>query len=262
MKTIIINSQAFKERWSTIQSVKVLGLLLVSFTFLFTSCKKDKKAEKEPEEIKKKPTIILGNLAPSVEYNGFTYKAVKIGDQTWMVDNLRTTKYQDGSDIFHAETDQQWKNAENGVVPLGVYSAYEQKNSNINAYGLLYNYYAATALNELSPPGWHIPTKKDWNDLQTFLKSKGDAGLLMKEAGTAHWKTSNAPGNNDSGFTGLPGGVWIDTFGQIKSEGMWWSSTSVNSDEAYSYYLSYNTKDLQELKHNNKNGFSIRCIKD
>jgi len=185
------------------------------------------------------------------------YDIVTIGDQVWMAENLRVTRYNDGTAIPLVTINNVWRNL---TTP-----GYTWYNDSISDYGALYNYYAVADSNSrnVCPVGWHVPSNTEWITLRNSLEESSVAGGKMKEAGLAHWSPYNFEASNISGFTGLPGGVrssfgFFDSIGII---GFWWSSTE-GGNGAWMRELNYSVADLTESTWRKGNGFSVRCLKD
>jgi uncharacterized protein (TIGR02145 family) len=137
------------------------------------------------------------------------YEIETIGSQTWMAENLKTTRYNDGSAIpLIADDDTAWGTASTNKAPA--YTWYGNDVSNLITYGALYNWYAIDMLlngsKNVCPTGWHVPTDVEWTTLTNYLGGTGLAGGKMKEAGLAHWTSPNSGATNESGFAGLPSG--------------------------------------------------------
>jgi uncharacterized protein (TIGR02145 family) len=164
------------------------------------------------------------------------YDIITIGTQTWMAENLKTTRYNDGTLIPLITDNTPWGNASTNKSPG--YCWYNNVPANLIAYGALYNWYAInTASNgnkNVCPTGWHVPTDGEWTTLTNALGGTGVAGGKMKEAGLAHWVTPNTGATNESGFAGLPGGYrkGDGTFVNVGSYGYWWSSTEDYTTDA------------------------------
>ncbi|MGB4774510.1 MAG: fibrobacter succinogenes major paralogous domain-containing protein [Daejeonella sp.] len=232
---------------------KPLIFTLLAITLTSVSCKKDKK-----------PSVSTP-IPATVDYNGFTYHTVKIGSQVWLMENLRTTKYNDGTTpITLANTNQKWKDA--GMEGKEVYGPSNYSANNTETYGLLYNWYAVSK--NLAPKGWHIATKDEWEVLRNFLGGEAIAGKAMKEKDFDHWDNFNSGafnGTNSSGFKALPSGCWLgDEYGPspIKEEAWFWTATASSNAGAYSYQLYYKDNSLKQDNLIKKYGFSVRCIMD
>ena len=160
------------------------------------------------------------------DIDGNAYKAIKIGNQVWMYENLKTTKLNDGTAIPLVTTSAAWGN----LTTPGYCWYNNDEASNKNVYGALYNWYTINT-GKLCPAGWHVPTVAEWTTLTTFLGGESVAGGKLKETGIAHWKSPNTGASNETGFTALPGGFrdFDGVFAQIYNSGCWWSATEYNT---------------------------------
>ena len=215
-----------------------------------------------------------------------TYKTVRIGSQVWMANNLKTDSYNDGTPILGAYNFDDFSN-ENGA-----YCWYQFDSSRYEMeYGKLYNWYVVKT-GKLCPGGWHVPSKKEWEELESFLlnnrisidyseEQEFKIGGLIKESGTKHWERPNTGATNESGFTALPGG-FSDTQGgtnfangttygiwrSVDEAGWYWTSTpspdrsSSGRQQAFVLSLSYKSTQfwLRDIPY--VFGCSVRCIKD
>ena len=221
-------------------SLLVIGLVLI----LADSCKKD-------EVTTEKVTDRDGNV----------YTSVAIGTQVWMTENLKTTKYNDGSTITnHGNDNIAWL-----TTTAGAYAWYENNSSNKAAYGALYNGYAVST-EKLCPTGWHVPELDEWLVLINHLGGVDFAGGKLKEKGTAHWLSPNTDATDEFGFKALPGGYRYDSgaFDLMGEQGWWWSSTDNISDPDYSshVYMDYNESGAFYYSLPKNYGLSVRCLKD
>lgn len=194
---------------------------------------------------------------PVTDIDGNVYKAVKIGDQIWMGENLRTTKFTDGTPINNVVDNSSWAMAD------ASFCWYNNDQNFKSTYGALYNWFAVST-GRLCPVGWHIPSDIEWTALEVFLGE--DAGLKLKEAGDSHWLISYNlvhPDANSSYFTALPGGqrFMLGTFEGMGLKGLWWSLTGFFT----SIYIRELENDLWSIERfiaDKNNGLSVRCIKD
>ena len=191
--------------------------------------------------------------------DGNVYHAVKIGTQTWMVENLKTTKYKDGTNIPLVADNTAWS-----TLTTEGYCWYNNDAlTNKNPYGALYNWYAVNT-GKLCPTGWQVPTDSAWTTLTTYLGGESVAGGKLKESGTMHWLTPNTDADNSYGFTALPGGSHYNNgaFYLMGKYGWYWSSTESSSSEAWHEYMIYNSAANYRTAGAKNIGFSVRCIKD
>ena len=213
--------------------------LTISICLLFlTSC------EKEPE----KGTV--------TDNGGYVYQTVKIGSQWWMAENLRTTKYSDGTAIPNIIDNTGWNS-----LTSGAYCWYNNDKNAYTDYGALYNWYAVST-GKLCPTGWHVPSIAEWTTLFESLGGTAIAGEKMKETGTDHWPSPNSA-TNESGFTALPGGYrnYNGDFLGNGGEGEWFTSQEKDDRDAYEYYI-YPNNTISQAYYWKKSGQSIRCVKD
>lgn len=192
-----------------------------------------------------------------------TYNFITIGTQVWMKENLKTTKFKNGS-VIPLVSDNSWD-----ILTTPGYCWFNNDiNTNKNTYGALYNWYAVNTKN-LCPSGWHVPTDPEWTILTTYLGGEYYAGGKLKETGTLHWITPNSNATNETNFTSLPGGVRLGafSFGAFSYRGYtgsWWADTeqSTNPLNALRINMSYNSSGVDRSIGSKKSGFSIRCIRD
>ena len=198
---------------------------------------------------------IIGTVT---DIDGNVYKTVKIGNQWWMAENLKVTKYKDGSAIPNVTKGTLW----NGLT-TGAYCNYDNKESNVATYGRLYNWYAINTGN-LCPTGWHVPTDAEWTTLIDYLGGTSVAGGKLKETGTTHWNSPNTGATNETGFTALPGGYRgiNGAFFSIGYYGYWCSATESNANYAWYRYMDYNYSLVYRSISNKQYGFSVRCLRD
>lgn len=201
------------------------------------------------------------------DYQGNVYRFTKIGTQTWMVENLRTTVFNDGSPIVNKTNAADW--SRNTATTTPAYCWYNNDQSYKATYGALYNGYAA-ADPKLCPTGWHVATASDYSTLISFLGGGNIAGGKMKGAGPeAGWQSPNAGADNSSNFSALPAGYRSDLltgglgmFDEMRLVAMFWSSTKSGSGMR-NVILEYNLPSVEQYAiYNQSAGSSVRCIKN
>jgi uncharacterized protein (TIGR02145 family) len=188
------------------------------------------------------------------DVDGNVYETVTIGAQNWMAENLKTTKYNDGSLIPNV-TDSAWKSLKAGAYCwYGNDSAANKKN-----YGAFYNWFAVSTA-KLCPAGWHVPSDKEWRALTDFMGGETVAGKDMKA--TSGW-SKGGNGLNTYGFTGLPAGYrsFKGTFGSHYSGGYWWSTTT-SADNAWYCVMFSNENTANKFYSHKESGFSVRCVEN
>ncbi len=143
------------------------------------------------------PDLTYGSVS---DIDGNIYKTIQIGTQTWMAENLKTTKFNDGTPLVNVTDNFEWENSTDDG-----YCWYNNDASSYKTtYGALYNWNAVIDNRNLCPAGWHVPTTPEWYTLKTYLGGESVVGDQVKESGTTHWVGSNS-GSNETGFTALPG---------------------------------------------------------
>ncbi len=189
------------------------------------------------------------------DVDGNSYRAIEIGTQTWIAENLRVSTYKDGVPIPLVPGIVDW-----GAATGGAYCWYENDQEYEDPYGKLYNVFAVNS-GKLCPAGWHAPTSAEFDLLISNLGGTAEAGTKMKEDGIGHWKSPG--GSNISGFTGLPGSGRASN-GEFHTDvigyyGHWWASGGA----AFEYILDANSGSIDKVANpGDESGFSVRCVKD
>jgi uncharacterized protein (TIGR02145 family) len=226
-----------------------LLIIVEFFLLLLNSCSKSEEST----------TNIPTPSATVTDIEGNTYKTVIIGTQTWMAENLKTTKYRNGEAIINVTSNTAWS-----TQTIGTYCWYSNATSNNVTYGALYNWYAVADSRNIAPKGWHIPSDAEWTTLTTYLGGSTVAGVKIKEVGTAHWTAPNEGATNETGFTAVAGGYrdgYDGTFADIKNIWICWSTTEYQGG-ALQRCIEYNIMDLGKGDGYKNDGYSVRCIKD
>jgi uncharacterized protein (TIGR02145 family) len=187
------------------------------------------------------------------------YKMVKIGNQVWMAENLKTTKLNDSTTIPLITDKAYWS------LALGMAYCYYENSEPVHVatYGILYNWFTVKS-GKLCPKGWHVPTDSEWSALVDYIGGPEIGGGKLKEVGDSHWRSPNANATNNYNFGALPGGARFrnGTFDFIGSLGGWWSSTEQSPDYAFYRGVYFNYGVINKDYENKSAGFSVRCIKD
>jgi len=171
--------------------------------------------------------------------DGKTYRTVKIGDQVWMAENL------------------------NYAGPNGDIGRYYD---NDPAYGEKYGrLYTLKEAKKICPPGWHLPSREEWETLVNFAGGEKIAGGKLKAKNGWNNKDDDTSGNgtDEFGFSALPGGNGNSDgcFGTVGYYGYWWGTTA-NSICAYNCYISYNNENALWTYIFKNYPNSVRCLKD
>lgn len=217
----------------------------------------------------------VNSLELELVKNGFTdardgihYEVVKIGKQIWMAENLKYLPSVSGP-------------GSGADSPLYYVYGYDgddvnevKATENYQTYGVLYNWRAAmeaeansntnpSGVQGVCPDNWHLPSLKEWTELVEFLGS-ADAGGKLKESGELHWNAPNTGAGNETGFTGLPGGIRTaeGTFDQIGNQGGWWSSTESWPGTVWDFHLKHEFSGGFFNNYQSQVGLSVRCIRN
>lgn len=213
------------------------------------------------------------------DIDGNSYQTVLIGTQCWTKENLKVTKYNDGSPIT---PDATGTSTGSGIGEMwstrnsGAYTIYEHNNANVTTYGLLYNWFAATDAKKLCPDGWHVPSDVEWTNLilhldgnaiiSNYTQSLIAGGMLKSTSNLWNVATTPSPGTNSSGFTGIPGGFRSSAgaFVQKGDNAYFWSTTTYPTSAFSAYFkdLNYSNNSFDRDWLNKTVGMSIRCIKN
>jgi uncharacterized protein (TIGR02145 family) len=198
------------------------------------------------------------------DYDGNIYGTIKIGNQWWMTENLRTTHYYDGTAI------PQFTGTK--TISADDYKDYytypNNSSANVQTYGLLYSWnvicdQTAATFKQLLPAGWAVADTTAWAELATYLGGKSVAGGKLKT--TANWNDPNTGATNESGFKAVPAGDCntggFTVFGQ---EARFWTPQLVMAGGAGRIYmtLGYNSAALSKGQYRNVNALSIRLVKN
>lgn len=225
------------------------------------------------------------------DIEGNVYNTIKIGDQCWMVENLRTKTYADGTEIYHSESEEEADSLEHGAFMIFDHKLLYLENINsdeemIEKYGLLYNWYTIENAGGICPEGWKVPSNQDWEELTSKVKeiNPNNVANQLKSCRQVNSPlggncyTSQHPrwanhdvhfGNDFYGFSAIPGGgINPDTtinLARVGFGGYWWTST----EHLYSPFRAV-ARNIQYMNGNvntmgdaiKRNLFSIRCIKE
>ena len=184
---------------------------------------------------------------------------VTIGTQIWTGCNATVSTYANGNTIPYVDNATAW-----AALTTGAWCYYNNDPTTEAAYGKLYNWYAVTDPRGFAPAGYHVPTDAEWTVLTDYLGGLTVAGGKMKEVGFCHWLSPNTGATNTSLFTGLPGGYrnYVGDYNGMGGFGYWWSSTENYTGAAWYRYLVYDYSIVYRQSFDNKDGYSVRFIKN
>ena len=192
--------------------------------------------------------------------DGTNYSSVTIDTQTWLAQNLKTTRYSNGELI--GTTSPSTLNIASETSPKYQWAA-DDSESNVATYGRYYTWAAVTDSRNVCPTGWRVPSDDDWETLKSFLGGELVAGGILKETGTAHWTTPNEGATNFYGFTAVAAGYRISdgSFASFDLTNSYWSSTSNTSALAWGQGLRWDNAVLLRNGFDKNFGVVVRCIK-
>jgi uncharacterized protein (TIGR02145 family) len=187
-----------------------------------------------------------------------TYNTVQIGQQCWMKENLKTSRFRNG-DLIPVVVYSAW-----GVLTTEGRDWYSGDSTTYEyPYGNLYNWYAVADSRGLCPTGWHVPTDAEWTMLTTNLGGESVAGGRLKSTSSSYWGSTNTNADNLTGFSALPGGE-RSTGGTNVNNGSaasFWSATD-NGSNAWFRYLRFSDGMMTRGSFGKTYGASVRCLKD
>jgi uncharacterized protein (TIGR02145 family) len=195
------------------------------------------------------------------DIDGNIYKTIIIGDQVWMAENLRTTKFNDGTSIGNETDMTKWVQ-----ITIPAYAWCNNDIANKKTYGALYNWYAVNTGN-LCPAGWRVPSDAEWTILTDFLGGTETSGGKLKETGTSHWNSPNSGATNETGFSAVPAGYrygyfWGQgTFYEMGINCYYWSASECTNTHIWSRTINAGNSKVYRSIFVKNEGFSVRCIK-
>ena len=190
-----------------------------------------------------------------LEYQGYDYETVQIGEQCWFAENLRAENYRNGDAIQGIVDNGDWFSTSSGAWC-------SPDPEHLAAFGLLYNGHAVFTETGLCPLGWDVPNKQEWQSLSSFAGGDAVAGQALKS--TSGWPIESN-GTDAFDFTGLPAGTRhseTGIFAEVGTHAYFHSSTLSGSEQAWRRKLFPDSNDLGGSNRNLNHGFSVRCIQD
>ena len=211
-------------------------------------------------------TLTTATSSNPVDVDGNVYTTVTIGTQVWMKENLKVSKYRNGDPITTNLSNSAWN-----AATTGAYAIYNNDAANNTTYGKLYNWYAVVDSRNLCPVGWHVPSDGEWKTLEISLgMSTTDADLTGARGSVQNvggklksisslWNNNSA--TNESGFSGLPGGLrYNGAYDGVGGYCFWWSSTEA-SGPWYRRLESVSGASARNA-YDKRSGLSVRCLMD
>ncbi len=212
------------------------------------------------------------------DIDGNQYNTVTIGEQEWMAENLRVTRYRNGDEILFDQGHNVWQQSVEGI-----WTYYDEDENNDQVYGKLYNWYAVSDNRGLCPVGWRIPTDADWQELVAFIDPKANGNnnklgtrLRSKRQVSSPlgdpWDTEEHPrwdshgkryGTDDHGFNAIPGGSTSmgNAYVHLGKHSYFWSLDEPNENTAWARVIRFSHRGMSRTAYFKQLGFSVRCIK-
>ncbi len=236
-----------------------LGLILLFmsvFIFSLSSCDKEDDGKNGNGDDDDSGITYLSFTDPR---DGNVYKAVTIGEQVWMAENLKYLPEVVGPAEGSLTTSYYYVYDYNGT---DVSTA--KATDNYATYGVLYNLTAALSA---CPVGWHLPTGNEWTNLSDYLNDNAGGKLKATgtiEAGTGLWLHPNRGATNETGFSALPGGFRTNdgVFYAIEGAGHWWSDKEISTNIFWHQSIYFTLSEVYRHDFSPELGSSVRCIRD
>ena len=211
-----------------------------------------------------------------LDYQGYDYETVLIGDQCWFAENLRATHYQNGDELGSSLEGDSW-----GETEFGAYSIYGEGNGSCGSanpefdacdanasqevYGLLYNGHAAMDERNLCPNHWHVGSDVDWLALKEQLSEEGFSGQEGAALKTSNGWKNDGGGTDVFGFHAVSGGsrnFAAGSFNYAGEFGRYWTSTMSDDGNGWRRSFAYNNSLLERYDGSLNTGSAVRCIKN
>ena len=259
--------------WKILLWTGLIFVLLLSTCKLFDSNGENGENDYEP--------------VPLTDIDGNEYRTVKLWEHIWMAENLRTTRYNDGTPITTGLNSEEWASASGGAYAIYPYEDVEGIDSDdemVNSYGLLYNWQTTRDSRRLCPEGWRIPECDEWSDLRDYVDDKmhvgfegvGDALKAARQVGHPwggvhdtdvhpRWNANeNHFGRDEFDFSAYAAGFRTHEEGyrDLGHVASWWSSTQQSETDVFVHHI-WNWENFMIRRQANKHvGLSVRCIRD
>ena len=266
-----------------------LTVLLIASMFLPRQVNAQSLEKSSYQAVIKDPSVISSFTDPR---DGNVYQTVKIGNQVWMAENLKTTRYSDGTAIPLVTGSINWDAL---TATDKAYCWYNDDIANKAVYGALYTWAAAmngavsstanpSDIQGVCPTGWHLPSDAEWTQMENYLADNGhnydvttgggSAKIAKSLASTSGWTSHSGTGTvgntdypayrNKSGFTALPGGYRSHhgAFESISNYGYWWSATEFSTNLAWYRLMFYYRSHVYRGNYYKEVGFYVRCVRD
>ena len=206
-------------------------------------------------------SITVDNTVKDIDGN--IYHTIKIGNQTWMLENLKVTRYNNGDSIPYIAASTDWAVADRDAYCFQIFNSISYKDT----LGCFYTFKSITDARNICPKGWHVPSDAEWTELENNVGGREIAGLRLREPCALHWTTDASQKDTfiRSGFN-CRGAGYRENDGFLydyRNEAWFWTSTNIDSLQAMTrdFWWSENavSHNITQVK---GRGLSVRCIKD
>jgi len=231
-------------------------LHVIVFTiFLSTLSCKSEKSTGPDDTVGPDETLLIEESDPVTDYDGNSYRTVRIGNQIWMAENLKSTHYSDGSQIqsFAYNNDTSMVSIYGRVY---IWSAFMRNEGSSNAN--------PSGVQGASPEGWHIPSDSEWQELINNLGGEAVAGGRLKAVGLEYWVTPNRGATNESLMGALPTG-FRDFTGDYSGLGrvcFFGTASAENAWEVYIREVNYTRTSIPRGGLHPDDAVPVRCLKN
>lgn len=260
----------------------VYRIFILSIVVLFfgVGCDKNDDADDENNQNGSEEIDFEINYGSLSDIDGNNYNTIVIGNQEWMAENLKVTRYNNGDSITGNLTDNEWSG-----ITEGAYAFWNNDTAMLEDYGMFYNWYAVDDSRNICPSGWRVPNEYDWNQLSDYLintynvitsDNVGDYLKSCRQQGSplgGDCDTQEHPawnghiehyGTDDFGFSVLPAGMREanGSYTAIGYAGFFWTTNEITNGEAVGFGFIFDSGDLDTGSEVFNTGFCIRCIKE
>ena len=201
------------------------------------------------------PETVEFTRGDPMNYHGYDYATVQIGEQCWFAENLRTELYQNGDGLQADLSNLEWTNAN-----FGAQCIYENNDENLGLCGRLYNWHAVNDERGVCPSNWHVPSQTEWFVLVDYAAPESGLKLKADSSSTPAWN-----GTDYLGFSATAAGRRDYATGQflvLNEHAYWWTGTQTSGDRARLMHISSELTAVESLNYFFEHGFSVRCIQD
>lgn len=223
-----------------LKPLKSILLLLIAFKYLIANAQE------------------TGNIV--IDIDGNEYESVVLANgQEWFTSNLRSSKFNDGTNLSLVNANGIWS-----TTPNPSYCYYDNDPTISQNYGCLYNFFVVSSDKNICPEGWRVPTELDWSEMTSELGGLGLAGGKLKSEGLNFWSSPNTDATNEIRFNALPNGCRYDGgyFNNLSYYSFFWTATELDTTFAWYRSLKYDNGSVVRNFSKKQSGYGIRCMRN